>query len=67
MRRGGPGEDAVDPEPRGGVVQVLEQATPAAEQHRREGDLQLVDGVEVQILLDDVGARFSCVRTNTGV
>jgi hypothetical protein len=39
-----------------GIAQVLEETLPATEQHRRQGNFQLVDDTQVQVLLDYIRA-----------
>src|SRR3569832_968801 len=39
---------------RPGLAQVLEETPPAAEHHGCQGDFQLVDDTQVQVLLDHV-------------
>ncbi len=42
---------------RPGLAQVLEETPPAAKQHRRQGDFQLVYHAQVQVLLDHIRPR----------
>src|ERR1041385_8309752 len=45
-------DDPVDAKFRRGLAQVLEETTPASEQHRPQGDFKLVDDTHVRVLLD---------------
>src|SRR5512138_2350503 len=49
-------EDLVNSKLRHALAQVLEQASPAEEQHGCQGDFQLLDDSHVQVLLDHVRA-----------
>lgn len=58
----------VDAEPRQRFGQVLEQPSSAAEEHRRERDLQFIQNAEVQVLLDHFGtARDADVAASGGL
>src|SRR4051794_11807679 len=47
-------QNLLDAELRRGLAQVLEETPPAAEENGCEGDLQLVDDTQVQVLLDHI-------------
>src|SRR3977135_422996 len=47
-------ENLVNAKLRRGLAQVLEETPPAAEQHGGQGDFQLVNGTQVQVLLDHI-------------
>ncbi len=47
-------ENPVNAKPRRRLAQVLEKTPPAAEQHGRQGDFQLVNDIQIQVLLDHI-------------
>src|SRR3972149_1022049 len=56
MGGGGSIENAVYPEKGYSFAEVFEQAAPAGEQDRHQGNLELLDDTQVQVLLDDIRA-----------
>src|SRR5688500_16679925 len=61
-------EDLVDAKLRSGLVQVLEKTSSAAEQYRRQGDFQLVDDTQIQVLLDHIrSTRDTNITTACGL
>src|SRR4051812_20965004 len=60
-------ENLVNAKLRRGLAQVLEETPPAAEQHGCQGDFQLVDDTQVQVLLDHIrSTRDTNVTTACG-
>src|SRR5690348_8642363 len=60
-------ENLINAKPRCRRHQVLEEAPPAAKDHRYQSDFQLVDHAEVQVLLDHVrSARDTNITTASG-
>src|SRR5687767_10089531 len=68
MRGGRPIENFVNAKARPGLAQVLEETPSAAEQYRRQGDFQLVDDTQIQVLLDHIrSTRDTNITTACGL